>query len=479
MAKVIVVGANHAGTAFVNTLTGNYKNNEVVVYDKNSNISFLGCGMALWIGEQIKGSEGLFYSDKEKLEANGAKVHMETEVISVDFGAKTVTVRHKDGREVKDNYDQLVFATGSIPVTLPVPGSDLNNIQLVKLFQNAQEVIDKLSGDHLKLPAIDKSAMDPEGLAAYEKLAQILQSVPQPKYEKIAVLGGGYIGVELAEAFERLGREVVLIDMADRVLSTYFDPEYSHLMGENMKNHGIKLALGEKVIEFIDDGKGNVKGVRTDKGVHDADMVISCVGFRPNNVLGKDDLALFKNGAYLVNKKQETSIPGVYAIGDCATVYDNSIEDTNYIALATNAVRSGIVAAHNVGGTAIESLGVQGSSGICIYDLKMVNTGLSEEKAKARGIDVLTTSFSDTQKPAFMEVENPKVDIKIVYRKKDRVIVGAQIASTYDMSAAINMFSLAVQKKVTIEEIALLDIFFMPHFNQPYNYITMAAITAK
>lgn len=111
-------------------------------------------------------------------------------------------------------------------------------------------------------------------------------------------------------------------------------------------------------------------------------MVILAVGFKPNNELGKDVLKLYSNGAYLVNKKQETSLKDVYAIGDCATVYDNTIDDVNYIALATNAVRSGIVAAHNVCGQPLESIGVQGSNGICIYDLKMVSTGLTLSKAK-------------------------------------------------------------------------------------------------
>lgn len=446
MAKIIVVGSNHAGTACVNTICANYKENEVVVYDRNDNISFLGCGMALWIGKQIKGSEGLFYANKEQLEKNGAKVHMEAEIESVDFDKKQVHGKFKDGSEFTDSYDKLVLATGSLPVQIPVPGKDLENVQFVKLFQNAQEVIDKVS---------------------------------TKKHKKIAVLGGGYIGVELAEAFERLGLEVVLIDMVDTILSTYFDREYNQMMKEHMEKNGVKMALGEKVVEFIDDGTGKVKAVKTDKGIHEADMVVSCVGFKPNTILGKDKLETFVNGAYVVDRYQQTSIKDVYAVGDCATIYDNSIDDINYIALASNSVRSAIVGAHNVCGTELKSQGVQGSSGICIYDLKMVATGLTEEKAKKRGMDVLSTSFKDVQKSPFMETENPEVDIKIVYKKDTREVVGAQIVSTYDMSAAIHMFSLAIYKKVTIDEIALLDIFFMPHFNQPYNYITMAAITAK
>ncbi len=444
MAKIIVVGANHAGTACINTILDNYKEHEVVVYDRNNNISFLGCGMALWIGQQISGSDGLFYATKEGLEQKGAKIHMEADITSIDFDKKIVYGTLKDGSKIEDNYDKLVLATGSTPIEIPVPGKDLENIQFVKLFQNAQDVINKLA---------------------------------KPEIKKVAVLGSGYIGVELAEAFELLGKEVVLIDMLDTILGTHFDASFNTRMQNLMASHGIKMAMGEKVQEYI--GKdGKVVAVKTDKATHEVDMVISCVGFRPNNILGKDKLELFKNGAYIVNKNQETSVKDVYAIGDCATIYDNTIDDVNYIALASNALRSGIVGGHNAAGNNdIKSIGVQGSSGIQLYGLKMVGTGLTEAKAKGYGIETKVASFKALQKPAFMEdVPNAEVDLRIVYRKDNRQIVGCQMISEYDMSGAIHMFSLAIYKKLTIDELALLDLFFMPHFNEPYNYITMAAL---
>ncbi len=209
-------------------------------------------------------------------------------------------------------------------------------------------------------------------------------------------------------------------------------------------------------------------------------MVVLAVGFRPNTGLGAGKLETFRNGAFLVDKKQETSIKDVYAIGDCATVYDNSINDTNYIALASNALRSGIVAAHNACGHELESNGVQGSNGIEIFGLKMVSTGLTEEKAKRFGYSPAVVEFKDTQKPTFLEkVEHHDVTIKIVYDKDTRVVLGAQMVSREDMSMGIHMFSLAIQEKVTIDKLALLDLFFLPHFNKPYNYITQAALKAK
>ena len=457
MSKIVVVGANHAGTACINTMLDNFGNeNEIVVFDQNSNISFLGCGMALWIGEQIDGAEGLFYSDKEKLEAKGAKVYMNSPVLSIDYDNKVVTAE-VEGKEHKESYDKLIFATGSTPILPPIEGAEikegsrtfeatLENLQFVKLFQNAQEVIDKLN---------DKS-----------------QDI-----KRVAVVGAGYIGVELAEAFQRHGKEVILIDVVDTCLAGYYDHDLTELMAKNMESHGIKLAFGETVKAV--EGETKVERIVTDKNAYDVDMVVLAVGFRPNTALGAGKLETFRNGAYLVNKKQETSIKDVYAVGDCATVYDNALEDVNYIALASNAVRSGIVGGHNAGGGDVESNGVQGSNGISIYGLNMVSTGLTEEKAKRFGFNPAVVESTDLQKAAFMEDENEDVTIKIVYDKDTRKVLGAQMVSRMDISMGIHMFSLAIQEGVTIDRLQLLDLFFLPHFNQPLSYIAKAAISAK
>ena len=401
--------------------------------------------MALWIGKQINGPKGLFYSSKEQLEEKGATIHMETEVTSIDFDKKIVYAHSLDGQDYEESYEKCILATGSLPIIPKISGTDLENVQMVKLYQNAKEVIEKLEHETIK---------------------------------KVVVVGAGYIGVELAEAFERNGKEVTLIDIAPTSLSTYYDEEFTARMDENLSSHNIHLALGQQVLEIK--GSSKVESVVTDKETFPADMVILAVGFKPNTELGKGKLEEFKkNGAFLVDEHQQTSRTDVYAIGDCATVSDNSIHAVSYIALATNAVRSGIVAGHNACGTNLSSIGVQGSNGISIYGFNMVSTGLTLKKALAYGIPAVATSYEDYQKPGFMEHNNEKVLIKIVYHKETRVVLGAQIASNYDISLAIHMFSLAIQENVTIDRIKLLDTFFLPHFNQPYNYITMAALRAE
>lgn len=445
MKKIVVIGSNHAGTAAINTILDTYKDCEVTVFDANSNISFLGCGMALWIGEQIPNSEGLFYSSKEAMLEKGAKVYMETPIDNIDYKHKKVTGTTKNGEKVSVTYDKLILATGSLPIKPNIPGMELENVQFVKLFQNAQDVIDKLE--------------------------------TKKDIKNITVVGAGYIGVELAEAFKRVGKEVTLIDSANTCLTSYYDTGFTDLMDKNLKNNGVSLVYNEMVTAV--EGNGKVEKVVTDKGTYVSDMVIFAIGFKPNTALGKDTLKLFNNGAYVVNKMQQTSEQDVYAVGDCATVFNNATEDIDYIALATNAVRSGIIAGHNVCGTKLETVGVQGSNGIRIWDLNMFSTGLTLHKAKELGYDAVTTDFEDLQKPAFVKEENGNVKIRIVYDNNTRRILGAQLASKLDISMGIHMFSLAIQEKVTIDKLKLFDVFFLPHFNQPYNYITMAAITAK
>lgn len=441
---IVVIGANHAGTAALNTILDNFPGNEVIAFDGNSNISFLGCGMALWIGKQISGPEGLFYSSKEAFEKKGAKIYMSTMVDKVDYEQKIVYAVDASGQTIEQTYDKLILATGSLPIQPQIEGMDLENVQFVKLYQNAQDVIERLKDESIR---------------------------------RIAVVGAGYIGVELAEAFKRNGREVILLDFADTCLASYYDLEFCERMAENLAKNGVQLEFGQKVLKLT--GNQKVEKLYTDKGCFDVDMVVFGIGFRPNTRLGEGKLELFRNGAFLTNRCQETSQKDVYAIGDCSTVYNNAIQETDYIALATNAVRSGIIAAHNACGTKLESVGVQGSNGISIWGFNMLSTGITLTRAQKMGIDAAVTDYEDWQKAEFMENGNDKVKLRIVYDKNSRIILGAQMCSEHDISLLIHLFSLAVQEQVTIDKMKLFDAFFLPHFNKPYNYITMAALSAK
>ncbi|MBG9981941.1 FAD-dependent oxidoreductase [Aerococcaceae bacterium DSM 111020] len=441
--KVVIIGTNHAGISAANTLLDNYDDIELVMIDRNSNLSYLGCGTALWVGRQIDGYDHLFYTRPEDFEEKGAKILLETAVTDVDYDKQIVYAETKDGEKIEESYDKLIHATGSKPIAPNLPGADLEGMHFLKLFQEGQDV--------------DLALTDPNN-------------------ETVAVIGAGYIGVEIAEAAQRRGKKVLLFDAAPTSLSNYYDTELTSIMDENLEQHGIETHFGELAEEYIGEN-GKIVGLKTTKGEYEVDVIINAIGFLPNAPFAKDHLETYDNGAYLVDRTFKTSDDNVYAIGDCATNWSNVTNSPTYIALASNAVRSGIVAGHNIGGTEIEGAGIQGSNGISIFGLNLVSTGLSARLAEKAGFDVKVSDFEDTQFPVFMP-KNEKVKIRLVYEAGTNRLLGAQLLSKYDISMAIHMFSLAIQEQLTVDKLQLLDIFFLPHFNQPYNYITMAALQA-
>ncbi|MGY0179835.1 FAD-dependent oxidoreductase [Lactococcus garvieae] len=444
--KIVIIGTNHAGIAAANTLLDNYPGHEITMIDRNSNMSYLGCGTALWVGRQIDQPNELFYARPDDFEAKGAKVLTETEVSSIDFENKKVYATTKAGEEQVEDYDKLILAMGSRPIIPKITGNELEGIHFLKLFQEGQAVDEEFAKEEVK---------------------------------RIAVIGAGYIGTEIAEAAKRRGKEVLLFDAETTSLASYYDEDFAKGMDENLENHGVELHFGETA-EAFKGTNGRVSQIVTNKGTYDVDMVINCIGFTANSALVGDKLDTLQNGAVKVDKHQQTSNPDVYAVGDVATIYSNALQDFTYIALASNAVRSGIVAGHNIGGTSLESAGVQGSNGISIFGYNMTSTGFSVKAAQKFGLEVAYTDFEDKQKAWFLHENNDTVKIRIVYEKSSRRIVGAQMVSYGEIIAGnINMFSLAIQDQKTIDELALLDLFFLPHFNSPYNYMTVAALKAE
>ena len=425
--KIVIIGTNHAGIAAANTLLDNYHGHEITMIDRNSNMSYLGCGTALWVGRQIDQPNELFYARPDDFEAKGAKVLTETEVSSIDFEHKKVYATTKSGEERVEDYDKLILAMGSRPIIPKITGNELEGIHFLKLFQEGQAVDEEFAKEEVK---------------------------------RIAVIGAGYIGTEIAEAAKRRGKEVLLFDAESTSLASYYDEDFAKGMDENLSNHGVELHFGETA-EAFKGTNGRVSQIVTNKETYDVDMVINCIGFTANSALVGDKLDTLRNGAVKVDKHQQTSNPDVYAVGDVATIYSNALQDFTYIALASNAVRSGIVAGHNIGGTALESAGVQGSNGISIFGYNMTSTGFSVKAAQKFGLDVAYTDFEDKQKAWFLHENNDSVKIRIVYEKSSRRIVGAQMASYGEIIAGnINMFSLAIQEQKTIDELALLDLFF-------------------
>jgi len=440
--KIAIIGCTHAGTAATVNAAKMYPDAEITVYERNDNISFLSCGIALYVGGFIEDPQGLFYSSPKELANLGVKTKMEHDVLNVDTDNKTLKVRDmKSGEEFEEAYDKLIVTTGSWPIVPPFEGIDLDNILLSKNYNHSNTIIDRA-----------KDA------------------------KNIVVIGAGYIGVELVEAFQLNGKNVTLVDMADRILNKYLDKEYTDKAEEAFKEHGVKLALGEKVTKFEgDDGK--VSKVVTDKGEYEADLVILCIGFKPNTDLLKGQVDMLGNGAIIVDEHMRTSKEDVFAAGDsCAVIY-NPTGEHRYIPLATNAVRMGTLAAKNLLEPKAKYMGTQGTSGIKIYNHNISSSGLTEEAAKDAGLDVETVTVKDNYRPEFMPTHE-EATLKVVYEKGSRRIVGAQIISDADLTQHMNTMSVVIQNKMTIDELAFTDFFFQPHYNKPWNLLNLPGLNA-
>ena len=206
-------------------------------------------------------------------------------------------------------------------------------------------------------------------------------------------------------------------------------------------------------------------------------MVIMCVGFRPNTELLKDKVDMLPNGAIEVNEYMQTSNPDIFAAGDSAVVHYNPSQTKNYIPLATNAVRQGMLVGRNLTEQKFAYRGTQGTSGLYLFGWKIGSTGVTKESAKLNGLDVEATVFEDNYRPEFMPTTE-KVLMELVYEKGTQRIVGGQLMSKYDITQSANTLSLAVQNKMTVEDLAISDFFFQPHFDRPWNYLNLLAQAA-
>ncbi len=445
--KVVVVGTNHAGTTVLRALAKLNPELELVTYDRNDNISFLGCGIALWVKNEFSDPQGLFYASPDLLRKEGVQVHMRHEVIGIDPASKTITVKNLETEEVfEDTYDKLVTAVGSWPIVPPIPNIDLDGIKIVKWYQHGADIRQANLGEDVKT---------------------------------VAVCGAGYIGVELVDAFVDAGKKVVLFDIMDRIMPRYYDEEFTADIEASMVEAGVDIKLGHTVKEFKGNEQGHVTSVVTDKTEVAVDMVIWCVGARPRTKILQDKIELAGNGAIIVDKTMKTSDDNIYAVGDCILVRNNATHQEAYIALATTAIRSGVLAALNIvrpGSHDVNSVGFQGSNAIQVFGWLLGSTGVTETMAKIMKLDYETFFLEDNDLPEFMQDTRP-VKIKVVAEKTGRII-GAQISSHVNHTEMIHFFSLAIQKQMNVNELALIDIFFLPHFNKPYNLITRIGLKA-
>lgn len=442
MTTVAIVGCTHAGTFAATSILREHPDWDVHVFERGNTISFLSCGIALWVGNHVSDPKKMFYSSPAQLESAGATMHMHTDVTDIHIAEKTLEYHDLNtGDTATLPFDKLVVTTGSSPIVPSIPGIDSDRVQLCKNWDNAVQLRER---------ATDAKS--------------------------VIIIGAGYIGAELAEQFSTVGVETTLIDAFDRVLANNFDKTITDQVEQRYRDHGVTLALGETVQAFHDNDDNTVTVV-TDKGEYTAQFAVLAVGFRPNTDLVRGQVDTLPNGAIITDEYMRSSVDYVFAAGDSATVLYNPTGMHDYIPLATNAVRQGLLVGANIDHPTRKYMGTQATSAVQIYDLSLAASGLTQAGANRRGMNIRSTELVEDYRPAFMTSTAPVTSI-LTWDPTNRLVKGAQFCSTVDISGAANVVSVAIQSHFTIDELANVDFLFQPNFDQPMYYVGAVAMKA-
>lgn len=341
----------------------------------------------------------------------------------------------------EDSYDKCLLSPGGEPVVPPLDHIDLKHIHTFRGPEDTE--------------------------AVYQRKRASKRAV---------VIGGGYIGVEVAEAYAAAGIDVTILDMADRLLATYLDQEFTPVLESLGEKAGVHFVGGQKVTGFKGQD-GEVSAVVTETDEFPCDTVILSMGVKPSCGWLHDVLDHDEQGFIKVNEHLETSAPDVWAGGDSTTIPYAPTEERLPIGLATLARRQGIVAALNATGTPTKMPEMTGTSALSFCGLSFFTTGLKDTSADLYTGTVKATYVEEPIYPEFMRKEG-FVRMKIHYDEASHRILGAQLMSGHDVSPAIAALSMAIQSKWTLEDLALTDIFFQPRFDRPWHYLNVLAMAA-
>ena len=339
-----------------------------------------------------------------------------------------------------ESYDRLLIATGATPVCPDLPGSDAIEICGVSTLQSGIELNRRLDGGNLK---------------------------------KAVVVGGGYIGLEMAEALVRRGLEVSLIEKSPEVMNT-LDQDMGHLVSQALRDSGVTLYLEEALTNF-ETNNGRVIGVMTDKRDLPADIVILGLGVRPNTSLAAAaGIPLGDKGSIRVNDRMETGVAGIWAAGDCAESFHLISRKPFHIALGTVANRHGRVAGINMGGGYATFPGVVGTAVTKICQVEVARTGLQEKELRKLGIEWVSAVIKSRTKAGYFPGAG-EITVKVLAEKGNGRLLGGQIVGMEGSAKRIDSLAIALHAGFTVEEMINLDLGYAPPFSPVWDPIVIAA----
>ncbi|OXX84691.1 CoA-disulfide reductase [Paraclostridium benzoelyticum] len=443
--RVVIIGGVAAGMSAAAKLKRMKPDYEVVVYEKTDVVSFGACGLPYFVGGFFDDPQNMIARAPEKFVESGIDLKIFHEVTSIDTDSKKLKVQDvKNGEMFEDSYDKLMIATGASSIIPPIKNVKLENVSTLKSLDDGIKVKELMNRDEIK---------------------------------KVAIIGAGFIGLEAVEAAKKLGKEVTVFQLEDRILPQVFDKELTDILEEEIKNHNVDLRLQEIVSELV--GEEKVKKVITNKGEYDADLVIIATGVRPNTAFLKDSkVNMLPNGAIIVDEFGKTSVEDIYAAGDCATIKNIVTGQDSYVPLATGANKLGRIVGENLAGANNSFQGSLGSSCIKIMDMEAACTGLTEVQAEKLGIKVKSKFISDFNQTNYYPGRN-KMYVKLVYDADTKVILGGQIAGYKDAVQRCNVIAASIFGKLTTSQLGMLDLCYAPPFARTWDILNVAGNVSK
>lgn len=420
------------------------KDAEIIVYEASEVISFGACGLPYFIADEFQDASYMAEFSVEQFAVKGIEVNINHRVTRVDPQAKTVDVEH-NGQLSTQQYDRLMIATGARETIPPIGGLELEGIFSLRRM-----------ADGINLKA----------------------ALTNPGCRKVVVIGSGFIGLEVVEALVHRGKEVRLIERAERVIPEAFDAEISRHIEVELRKQGVELHLSEQVDNIVGND-GQVRAVSTNKGRYDADLVVLCTGVKPNTEFLKETgIITLPNGAIRVDRQGKTSLADVYSAGDCATVWHSLKQTDVYIPLATVANKFGRVVGENLAGAENDFPGSLASASVKVLDLEAGRTGLSEAEAKLMGIDYRTVLIKDKNHTNYCAGQ-ADIYVKLVYEGTTKRLLGGQIIGYNGAVHRLNALTVAIEMGVTTEQLGLMDFAYAPPFARTWDLLNIAGNVAK
>lgn len=442
---VIVIGGNAAGLSAASQLKRLQPDWKVMLYEKGSHISYASCGMPYYLEGIVPGfSDLLELSPETVIKDRKIDLNLQHEVLSVDPEKKELLVKNDSG-ENKASFDYLLLATGAIPTTT---GINFGHPRPERVFT----------------------------LKSLDDMEEISVLLEKTKPRRCGVIGGGYIAVEMLEAFLARGLETHLVHRRNQLANT-FEPEISAMLLEKMKDDGIVMDLEQGVKEIT--WAGEEVRVHTDKGELVFDFVLVATGVEPNTAfLQGSGIELGIKGSIVTNKYLQTNYPYIYAAGDCAQTTSIITGRPAYVPLAPKANKEGLIAGTNIAGGNDEFPGIGETAITKFADLGVGRTGLTLDGATKAGFDAEKYTFSTLSRPRYYPGNEELYNV-IVMDKNSGRILGAQLAGPLDSVKRIDVFAVIIQQKLTVNDTFTLDLSYAPPFAPVYDPVILAARLGK